>query len=602
LVTVSFSFQEVNLLTKKNSGGLNSDSNNPDDSAIDGDSADNLWVKHNLALVEPNATTWFEELGPVSAQDLFSSEIERQREIHSHSAYFSGRIEASILPNMQVDLEDLGEPQKLDQTKIGRAVLAELDSRGVEYSFVNTTPLSHFESIQIDLEDELVGQWATEEGTPFPQYFKVYKNKAGEETGLWFVHLLASSVPLPSANRCEIEIDGQSQISSVAIEDLDEGMLSYGEISSLVHLPIFLKNLAFMAETPFPSNQLMSMSRNLAFSEIPVDSRPIPTYSILNDSLVFSISPESEASGSARSYMGQIVPDLVVFGWRFKADSLEHLTDFLATVVDGCNYAVSTVEDGFNNFRTEDCSFDYDSVLANPCIHSVDYVRGNSRVGWPQWIPVTVMGEITDTCAEKILDAQNLNEAGEHQESFEQYFSIANDGVGWHLASAINTLAYSWWIPQLTDNPSGLGVLEFYLEQAVSLNVLDDSTNALTNLGLARLIAGDLEKAKQALEHALEREDNHGNAEAKLYLSFLYRKQGNSKMEEKYMEKSKAAGGFEPPNWIIQALEPESQALTQSNPVFDNSKKSKARFCGECGTKFETESVNFCISCGTKRD
>jgi tetratricopeptide (TPR) repeat protein len=61
-----------------------------------------------------------------------------------------------------------------------------------------------------------------------------------------------------------------------------------------------------------------------------------------------------------------------------------------------------------------------------------------------------------------------------------------------------------------------------YLKQAISLNDLNVSKNALTNLGLVRRMSGEYTSAKEALREAISREDNDGNAEAKHYLILLY--------------------------------------------------------------------------------
>jgi hypothetical protein len=158
---------------------------------------------------------------------------------------------------MEIDLADLGEVQDLESTEIGRAVLAELRNLGVTFHFVDKFPINHYQAVQLDVKNKIEGQWGTALGTPFVQHFSVYKDKSGMETGVWSVNLLASPVPLTVANEFEFDDGEDSGVLFVPDEQLADGMLCYGEISSKIHLPVLLKNLAFMSETPFPSTQLI---------------------------------------------------------------------------------------------------------------------------------------------------------------------------------------------------------------------------------------------------------------------------------------------------------------------------------------------------------
>lgn len=583
------------MFEKSNPSGLGSDfTSNEQESA---EPQESLWRKSTLALVEGNATKWFEDFEPVFVQDKFKRQIESQGSIHSHSVFFTGQLEASIIPAMEIELADLGEIQNLESTEIGRAVLAELRSLGVTFYFVDTFPINHYQSVKLEIKNTIEGQWGTAMGTPFLQNFSVYKDKSGMETGVWSVNLLASPVPLSIANDYEFDDGEDSGVLYVPEEQLADGMLCFGEVSSKIHLPVFLKNLAFMSETPFPSTQLMSFSRDLAFEQTPKNARPIPTFSILQDSGAMSISAFGPRAGSSGSneYKGQIVPELVVFGWRFGKECIAFLSEILPIMVDGCTNAVSTIEDGYNVYRNEEFPSDYDSVFANPCTHVLAYERGTSRLGRPQWIPVTELGRIVATSEKSLQLADDLSSSGDVESALKIYRSVWLDGVGWYVASAVNSYTYLHSIPSLVDDPTGLGEVEFMLEQAASLNVLDQSTNALTNLGLARLLAGEHEPARESLERAIAKTDNDGNAEAKQYLSLLHGKLGNAALEQKYAADSIAAGGFQVEEYVLLALGLRSAEGSLSQKV-------RASFCGKCGNAFQDEGTNFCTSCGTSRD
>ena len=586
---------------------MTSDSNqgevNPEPNSASTDSTETgLWVSAHLALVEANATKWFEDLEPRAVHELYPKQVEAQKDIHYHSAYFTGQAAGAIIPSMQINLDDLGEPEVLENTELGRAVMAELKSRGVNFRFADSIPINHFQSIVLDVKDELLGQWTTDqpwkeaEGTPFHHHFKVFKNEAGEETGFWFVQLLASPLPLSVANEFEGELEGEIRTLSFSEEQLSQGMFSYGEVSTKVHLPILLKKLAYLGETPLPESQLMSFSRDLAFKDIPKNARPIPSYSILKDNAFLSFAEYDLETGELDySYKSQIVPEMVVFGWRFGKESLDHISSYIPTIVDGCTRAVSTVADGYKNFIYKNTKIDYDSSLANPCRHYLDYDWSGSRLARPQWIPVTELGDIVATSKEALRRGEALLNAGELDDAWKQYRSVMNDGVGWYLASAINTLEYRWYIPNLVNEPSGLSDTEYYLKQAISLNVVNESTQALIYLGLAKMLTGDFETAQKILYGALERPDKFGTAEIQHYRSLIYAKQGDRAGQLTLELLVRQLGGFLAPAYIEEALN-----LGKTNSP--DSEITRPPNCGACGTQFESEEVNFCSSCGVGRE
>lgn len=571
-----------------NSGELDTSSHH------EGDSVERLWLAATSEIVNANATSWFQDLGTKTVQELFERQVAAQQLDHSHSAFFSGRVEGTIVPSMEVDLETLGEAQVIENTELGRAVIAELNSLSVTFSFIDSVPINHFSSLQLEVKDELIGQWGTDLGSPFLHHFKVFKDKDGNETGFWFTHLLATPVPLTASNEFEIETEEGFRSYTISEEQLADGMLSYGAISTKVHLPILLKNIAYLGETPLPGSQLMSFSRDLAFNDIPKPSRPTPTFSILKDASFLSHEPASEETGEASSYKGQIVPELVVFGWRFGIESIDFITSFLPTIVDGCTRAVSTVEVGYKFYSAKDSPLNYDSLLSNPCSYLPDF-DGSNRLARAQWLPVTELGALVSVCDQKIRRAKQLLISNERDAAWNEYMQIVNGGVGWYIASAINSLEYHWHIPALVNNPAGLVESEYFLKLAISLNVLNESTNALINLGLARMMAGDYESAEKTLYGALERPDKFGKAEIQHYRSLIYAKQGDRSRAMLLKSVVKELGGFLAPAYIEEALKLDAPTDTE----FEIKRPAE---CGACGTRFKSEEVNFCGACGVGRE
>jgi hypothetical protein len=582
------------MLTKSNPGGLEPERNPKPSSGTE--SPNDLWVNAHLKVVEANATKWFEDFDPKTVPELFPRQLEAHKDVHSYSPYFNGQEAGSIVPGMEINLDDLGEPDVIENTEIGRAVVAELKTRGVNFRFADSVPINHFQSIALEVGDELLGQWGTELGTPFQHHFKVFKNAAGEETGLWFVQLLASPLPLSTANEYEIEGDGVKHTLSVLDDQLAQGLFCHGEISTKIHLPILLKKIAYLAETPLPNSQMVSFSRDLAFKDIPKDARPIPTHSILKDKAFLSFARGNEEAGEPDSFKGQIVPEMIIFGWRFGKESLTHVSSFIPTIVDGCTLAVSTVETGYNYHRRPNTNVDYDFSLCNPCKNYLDFVRGGSRLSRPQWIPVTELGDVITSCEESLRRAQALLNAGERDDAWKEYRKVNNDGVGWYIASAINKLEWHWYLPNLVKEPSALGDSEYFLNQAISLNVLNESTQALIYRGLAKMMVGDYESAEKILRDARDnRPDKFGKAEIQYYRSLLHAKEGDRSGYMLLQNFVKELGGFLAPAYIEEAL---NLGLTNS-PDFESIRPQN---CGACGTHFESEEINFCGSCGVGRE
>jgi tetratricopeptide (TPR) repeat protein len=90
------------------------------------------------------------------------------------------------------------------------------------------------------------------------------------------------------------------------------------------------------------------------------------------------------------------------------------------------------------------------------------------------------------------------------------------------------------------------GAFDFYAPTAFRLDVKDQSTNAMSNWGVAHYIQGNFEMAIKCFEIALDREDKFAEDEASFYLSKIYEKQGDLAKSEEYRKRCEAAGGYEP--------------------------------------------------------
>ena len=556
---------------------------------------ESLWRKFTLALVDGNADNWFSELEPRPISNLFPSQTE---DGIPHLLSYAVQNDLALVGDMQVRYEDYSKPLEIPETKIGKAVVDFLESKGVSMAFRTLWPLTHETSVELPLKTRLDGQWGTESGTPFMQSFEVRTDENGREVGFWFVNLLVSPVALEDFNHFEeTGEDGLTEFYAVPDSVLDAGGWTIGQLSTMIHIPLFAKQLAYMSETPFPSTQLMQMSRDIAFSETPDKSRPKPFFSHVKHEFVQGISKSmtrDQGKGS-NVYEGTIFPEVIQFGWRLEVDSLQHLDALMPVVLDGCTYAMSTVEDGFENYRDLNYPAPWDDLVASPLARLAGYESRGSRLSAPQWIPVTHIGDISSQTKLIYAEAERLDQLGKRDEALEKLNFVVRDGAGPFLVHAINSLFYSYLLPGLMDEPDGIGEVEFLASQALDMEMHEQSTNALCNLGIGYFVIGDLESAERTLKAALDRPDKFAEDEASYFLALVSEAQGREVQASDYRERCENAGGYEPPSWL------GLPGKSSSSEIGGNAAPPRASFCSECGTKFISDEAKFCANCGEQR-
>lgn len=556
------------------------------------------WQKFVISLVDGNADRWFEKLDPTPVSKVYSKELYAMGSIPSLLSY-TAKEDLNIVPVFDLTNESDGEICEIPETSIGAAVLAELNTRGVEMNYRTQWPVSHEVSIELDIKTQLEGQWGTEFGTPFIQCFQVSKDAAGKFFGYWFVDLLASPVPLESWNTVEYGTeDGVIEEMRISDAMLEDGGFTVGELSTKLQLPTFVKQLAYMCETPFPSTQIMSMSRTIAFSGVPEEAWPTPFFALKKNGLLlgYSRSRTMEAVGKQNFYDGCLFPDVIRFGWRFSDDSIDYIQAILPLMADGCSAAMTIVEDGFENFRALDYPAPWDDVVGSPCNRLANYETTGSRLGAPQWIPNTHVGEIVSETTRLASQHSLLVRQGSHFEAEQLSQQILNDGAGASLVHMMNTYLYATLIPLLPEDPSKIHVIERLAGQAIEMEMEGQSTNAMCNLGTAYFIIGDLESAEEVLMQTLERSDNFSEAEACHVLALVYEQMGDEDKALVFRTRSQSAGGFDAPDWLDRSAL-RGKATSQSKVAT----QTGLSFCGNCGCQFQRIDQKFCMSCGERR-
>jgi len=599
------------LLSKSNPGlGTSGSSSTPpskptesQSEASAGSEGKSKWQQITLAAIGPQATGWFEELKPVPLIEHLAKPLAVSQNTQEMLPPLRGDS-ASIVPQMRVDLEELGEEVPIPDSELGRAIMAFLDSRGVNYELETILTINHYQRVDLEGKHELNGRWATEFGTPFAQRLAIYRDKAGKETAFWHAHLMASTLPIePFDGFSYREDDGSAVRAGHSDQLLEQGAMTTGEWSTKIFLPEFLKRLAFMSETPFPSTAwLTSFSRNMAYPDTPTESRPIPTFAIRQHAAAEGFAREQSEAEGQHVFWNSLHPDVVLFGWRFGLDSASYFEDLMPTIVDGLTAAVSTVEDGYRNFRNEDYPADWDSTVGSPAAHYVEFERGVEAHGLPRWVAATELATEHFWTLRLYSEGEEADRQGRPHVQVELLHKVVDNGLGPYVASAVNTLIYSHYAYRLPDEPSLMELVEELADRSLSLEVYGETTNTMANMGIAYLMLGDQGRAIAAFEAALERADKFAEAEASFFLADIYQRQGNQALAEEYAKREQEAGGYEAPDWYDRvAASPKTKLPLNQQTANPAASSPRAKFCTQCGAAFDTEDSNFCSSCGSRR-
>lgn len=556
------------------------------------------WEKFTLALVDGNADRWFEDFDQVTVSESYGAELSPISDGAQMLSY-AARADQRIVPGFELSNESKGELQNIPDSKFGQVILSYLEAKGVSMEYKTLWPISHDAQVELGVKHRLEGQWGTENGTPFIQSLEIYKGEDGKLCAYWFVDLMASPVPLESFNSFEVRED-DGEVSTYGFSQ-ESGNWTVGQLSTKLQIPVFIKQLAYLSETPFPSTQIMSFSRDMAFKEVPQEARPVPFFCLKKNGLVqgFSKSLSSGLKGTSIRYDGSLFPDALQFGWRFDEAAIPHLAEIMPIAVDGCTFAMTTVEDGYENYRDLDYPAPWDDVLGSPCAFMANYESRGSRLAAPQWIPNTHIGDITSRTQEIYSEVLALKDEDKDDQAkaLERLNYLANDGAGPYLIHGINSLIYSFMLPNLKDQPQAISEVEYFAGQNIEQRMMNQTTNAMANLGIAYFLVGDLDRSEETLLLALEQKDEFAEAEASFFLSLIYESKNDQVQADSFKKRAAAAGGYEPPTWL-QGQQATSQAEPKGSSSAD---QGTSLFCASCGNRFASDDQKFCAQCGSKR-
>lgn len=553
------------------------------------------WSNVSLEIVSHNADSWFESLNPIPAQESLSRQNLRVSNTVATDIFpgFFGDNPVNLLPDLEQSDEQLGEQVSIATSPLGKKLLALLESKGVAWEFENSVALGPDDQkpgfllfAELGTNTEGFGQWANFFGTPYQQRFRVYQKPDGSEEIYWHIRALASSRAYSHlTTRGFIPSDSPEQTEYVWETPSSSGELIHGKFTEKLHIPFVAKKAFFLAETNFPSTQIMSLPRTSAFTDVDETNFPIPTITYERDAFAWGVTRDLQNSGS-NSYIGSLFPTVVTMGWRISDMPEEQIDTVVSLVSDGVGKLSTIFEDGFRNFNNPDYPACYDIALDAGATLNPHYVPGKSLLAGSQWIPVSLVGAKVEDTFLVGEESTSLFNRGDEQLGFENLFAIANDGVGIVTTNYTNTLAFSALLPHANFEQAN-----YLLESASLLPSGFQALNAKSNRGIALFM---LERYDEAKDIFLETINSNEEcvSEGCYYLSRIFEREGDQLQADEYASRCTEAGGYVP----FDHDETESQVNSTNSGA--QSSATLARFCSECGTPRVSESAKFCSNCG----
>lgn len=569
------------------------------------------WGALSKTIVDTQATSWFEAYGPVSVEEslhagAFDADPYLQNVWATTFPDLSGEDPHLTIPGLEISVDDLGEEVDLTTGVLGPAVLKVLKDAGVSWRFQTSVPINHFESVELpEATTQGVALWETYFGTPIEQSFRVFRNKKGVETCLWSADMLAATRPVENiTTRHFIDTDsGETFQVDVEPEHIKKGALTFGQWSTKAVIPQLAKSLFYLAETPFPSNTMMSFGRNVAF-ENEVGSKAYPRPVILNKHQSFTRGA-FDRSTEGYSMSGTVMPHVIEMGWTFQTIEQTEILKIITVASEGLTRIATILEDGYLNYRSGDYPFLFDTSMLSPSCFDPNTEHGKRALGLAYWVPVSRLG--------LLLEETNQRAAlGNRDGLLDHQYWVAESGAGAYVPMIINTLVFSTLVPN-----EEWYMIDRFLDSSVRMDVINESTNSLSNWGIAKYTQGLMAEAIEKFELALSRPDRYAEAEASYYLAKIYSAQGDFEKSKLYESRCSAAGGYEeaipvknqadPADTIQSAAELTKSSksglgiATQSDKEFQTNETSVPLFCGNCGAKHPSGTGKFCQNCGTQR-
>lgn len=576
-------------------------------------------------LIEPEfnlkADQWLKDLSliPIEQYLLDKNETTRTLGIIKHwlSEFFEPEP-INLLDDFVIDVEILGEAANIETSAMGKTVIEALGKAKIEWRWA-TVPqpatmwqYSEFEFENLPKDDKTrieIFHEATA-GETVLQYVRVFKNKRGQETAMWFAPQLASNRPMHQIARWYVNNSesGRLEFDEVPLSDLGK-VMNFGEWSEGIVLPALFKKLIFLAEAGGTAVTGSAGAREAAFSHLAASDLPKPI--MFNEKNEWVRSTWHSAQGND-IYNMERYPHVSNLGWILRDKEAKSLSKTFQTLNDGLNRVQYALCDGFDSgfLQTWAGSWDVNTLSAMLMVAPEQKAKVNGAGYWTPTLEVAL---------QTVYDRQNYYESNGDAETTRRRSVLETNvhkGLSGASFSAFNSYAFSFLLPEKE------WVLASRLLEIASLSSVEyEALNALSNWGIALYVGRDLDGAENKFNQVLKASERTSDGEAYFYLAAISRARNDGVAAKEFDKKCKAAGGYdsnifdqvderpEAPTLDLSMFEDETPngSLTKSHSgglgvsVSEASESNRASFCTDCGQKFDSSDDNYCTDCGSKR-
>jgi hypothetical protein len=517
--------------------------------------------------------------------------------------------EVNVPPKLIIDIDILGDPIPLDESALGKTIIAELAKQKLNWGFAPA--VSDYLS-DVDLgnpdatnTDEIM-LWETydEQISSFAS-IKIFKNKRGKETPLIFSPMLVGSRPMHHITQWWVRNSRTNDVEFDQVPPLELGkVLNIGEWSEqIAQLPL-LKRL--FCEGEREGSEVASREevfKHLAKSELPtpvvfhkVNQRVTGTWQSDNGDLVTS---------------SEIFPHVVFAGWKLNDSATNNIGKTLLILTAAVKRMHLILSDGYESHKTGFADTSWDLATLAPAIMLADSDPGD-RNGSGFWVPSVWAPLIS--AQTRGLNARSHDPSISAEDRRIATEAAVNFGMGFSALSAVNTLVFSTLIKERSFE-----LADRILELAWLTNAPDESTNALSNWGVCFYVRNDFDTARSKFTEVLKREDHFSDSEAYVYLAEIARAEGNEALYAELRQKCEDSGGYSsaiferlevaevgvpvPGNQPLPPLTKSSDMAVETPSFSEDStdRSARAKFCTQCGTAFGNNEAKFCTQCGSSR-
>jgi len=447
------------------------------------------WGVFTRAVTAGLAQQWFSFLPstPVAdwVKDVTDTEFQAEfvENLVSHLDMYQKGV---IFPDLVRDPSELGEFVLFSQSTLAPKLLDYFSREGVTGDEI---PIAPFGSgvAEVGETTRWLGAWGTSFGTRAQVWFEIRRGDDGTEAAYIFANLCVATRPM----------------------DL--------WLAESFSVPAQAAALLYTAENQFPSS-IMTMSRSLSWQGVPEGLIPTPFVTMENFGLVCANLGPSQGGDVNVDFAGY--PMVLKAGYLVPETSAEHFDTIVPAIISALTNAHSIIEDGFRNYRNATAIASFDHALGSEYVLRDGVTEGGSPEGLSRWIPETFLGLLVAATRDAAGAGYELPKGADQKALLEW---IVHDGAnGSVVGPAINTLVYSYLLPAREFERA-----EELLRAAIAMEVLNESSNAMANLGQVYLAQGKREEAIDMFAQALERFDNFAEAEASYFLGILALEDGD---------------------------------------------------------------------------